>query len=187
MRYRGFSRFPGLWVPWLAWAGGCGGTPPPAVQSNVVEPEEARSTVPGRADHVLTDRQRQEVLSAMRSVSAGKRATELPEAAPDGVRWTDIPLAVGFAVDQKGVEMTILEEISEPDRYVFRLETLEGWPGTLSIRRVEGPQVYEIEEVRAGLFPEYEPHVKRCEKLVKEFEKQLKVLGRQKVFSESGE
>lgn len=155
--------------------------------SNVVDPEEARSGVPGRADQELTPQERGEVLSAMRSVAAVKRAAERPEAAPHGVRWADIPLAVGNAVGGAGIEMTILETTTEPDRYVFRLETLEAWPGTLSIRRVEGPKVYEIEEVRVGEFPEYPAHVKRCERLVKEFEKQLRILGAQKWFNEPGE
>ncbi len=197
MRHRGIDRFGPLGacgalgiapavlgLLWLSWAGGCGGTPPPTVSSNVIEPEEAGAGVPGRADKELTEGERRKVLSAMRSVTAGERAVERPQAAPDGVRWTDIPLAVGLAVDEKGVEMTILETITEPDRYVFRLETLESLPGTLSIRRVEGPAVYEIEEVKVGLFPDYAPHVKRCERLVKEFQKQLKVLGKQRVFDD---
>lgn len=184
MRYRGFISLRALWVPWLAFVGGCGTAAPPAVRSNVVEPEEARTVVPGRADQVLSEPQRRDAMAAMRSVAEGERAAERPEAAPDGVRWTDIPLAVGFAVDQVGVEMTIRETVTEPDRYVFRLQTLEGWPGTLAIRRVEGPQVYEVEDVRVGLFPEYARHVKRGERLVKEFEKQLKVLGAHKRFSD---
>jgi hypothetical protein len=172
----------GLAAVWAMGGGGCGGAEhPPAADSNLVlEPGEENQKA------VLSSQDRSEAVAAMQSATGGPPGNaERPARAAQGVRWSDIPLAVSAACDELGVEMAVVRTIEEPDRFVFELRTIEAWPAGLVIRRGEGGgEVYEIEEVWVGRFPQDPARVKRAEALVKAFKKHLKRLGAQDWFND---
>jgi hypothetical protein len=122
---------------------------------------------------ILTGADQSEALAAMQAGPA-----------PRGVRWSDIPDAVSEACDELGVEMAVVRETEEPDRFVFELRTIEGWPVRLVIRRGVSGGVYEIEELGVGHFPDDPERVRRGEALVKAFRKHLKRLGAQDWFND---
>lgn len=159
---------------------GCGSTSrAPAVEYTVVLPEEAGDGVPGRADQVLSPAQRAEVIVAFDQITAGATVVNPPGPAPRGVRWSDIPNAVGSACNEAGVEMTVLRTHDEDDEeYRFDLLTIERWPGELVIRRGEGDEVYRVVSVSVGRFPEMPDCVDRGRKLVEAFEEKLRAMGK---------
>ena len=163
--------------------GGCAKKHPPAVVSNqVLEPGEENQKA------ILTASDQSEALAAMQSgTGRPPRNAERPGRAPQGVRWSDIPLAVSAACDELGVEMAVIRETEEPDRFVFELRTIEGWPAGLVIRRgASGGRggVYDVEDVWVGRFPDDPARVARGEALVKAFRKHLKRLGAQDWFND---
>ncbi|MHC4769451.1 MAG: hypothetical protein ACYTEI_12165 [Planctomycetota bacterium] len=160
--------------------GGCAKQHPPAVVSN-------RVLAPGEEDQkaILTGADQSEALAAMQAgTGRPPRDAERPGPAPRGVRWSDIPDAVSEACDELGVEMAVVRETEEPDRFVFELRTIEGWPVRLVIRRGVSGGVYEIEELGVGHFPDDPERVRRGEALVKAFQKHLKRLGAQDWFND---
>ena len=160
--------------------GGCTGSYPKAVTHNRDLPEEADNGIPGRSDQQLTGRQQAASLKAMKGVSAGHTVVDRPAAAPLGVRWSEIPRAVGWACGQAGVEMTITDTFEDPDEYQFELRTIENWPAGLVIVQGTGDRVYEVESVWVGRFPDEPWQVERAALLVSHFEARLRVLGGRK-------
>jgi hypothetical protein len=157
---------------------------PPAVASNTIQ-------APGEEHQkkLLTDQDRAEALAAMAEATGPMpppppEGPERPAPAPYGVRWSDIPLALyetGFA---EGVELAVYRTTVTPDRYEFELRTVEGWPGELVIVRVEGDEVYRIEQASIGRFPDEPACVERADALVKELRLQLERLGAQPWFND---
>jgi hypothetical protein len=172
-----------LGAVWVVCGGGCAKKHPPAVVSNrVLEPGEENQKA------ILSSQDRSEALAAMQS-GTGKppRNAQRPGRAPQGVRWSDIPVALEAqegAFGEQGVEMTVVRKVEQPDEYAYELRTVEGWPGTLVIRRVDGDQVYEITELRIGRFPDDPERVERAEALVRAFRQHLKRLGAQDWFND---
>lgn len=154
--------------------------PEPAVLSNQL-------LVEGELDprRVLSASDEAEIHAAFRSVAEGRTAVDPPAPAPGGLRWSDVPAAVGAACDEKGIEMVVVKERKEDDGrlYRFELRTIEDWPGELVVRRVDGPDLYEA-EAWIGRFPEKPARIHRAEKLLAEIDKQMRRLGRQKWFNE---
>jgi hypothetical protein len=155
------------------------------VHNQVLEPGEENQ----KAE--LSSEDRSEALAAMQSgTGRPPRDAERPGRAPYGVRWSDIPLAVSAACDELGVEMVVVRETVEPDRFVFELRTIEGWPAGLVIRRGEGGgrggrgEVYDVEDVWVGRFPDDPARVARAEALVRAFRKHLERLGAQDWFND---
>ena len=159
---------------------GCSGSYPNAVAHNRDLAEEADNGVPGRSDQQLTGRQKSASLRAMKSVAAGHTVVNRPAAAPRGVRWSEIPRAVGWACGQAGVEMVVTNTFADPDEYQFELLTIENFPAELVIVQGTGNRVYEVESVWVGRFPEQPQHVERAALLVSHFEARLRVLGSRK-------
>ena len=164
----------------LAALGGCGSpSHVPAVEYTVVLPQEADDGVPGRADRVLDPAQRSAVILAFDQLTVGATVVNPPAPAPRGVRWSDIPNAVGAACNEAGVEMAVLTtHDDDDDEYRFDLLTIERWPGELVIRRGEGDEVYRVVSVSVGRFPEMPDRVERGRKLVEAFEVKLRAMGK---------
>lgn len=163
---------------------GCSGSYPNAVAFNSDLPEEAGDGIPGRSSQQLTARQQADSVAAMKQVADGQAVLHRPAAAPHGVRWAEIPRAVGWAGGQAGVEMTITGTYEDPDEYRFELLTIENWPAELVIVRGTGGRVYEVESAWVGRFPDAPEHVERANLLVSQFEARLRVLGARKKFNE---
>lgn len=175
--------FPGVLAALLV-ALGCQGEQPPSYRNNLMGPQEASLGVPGRADQELSSSERARVLASMRSVAEGQQPVNPPAKAPRGVRWSDIPKAVGAACNVGGVEMAVVRTSTEPDRYGFELKTIESWPAGLVIVRGDGDAVYEIGEVWVGRFPNQPDRKERAQKLVEAFEEKLKELGALRWFND---
>ena len=159
---------------------GCAGSYPNAVAHNRDLPEEADDGIPGRSNQQLTGGRQAASLKAMKAVAAGHTVVNPPGPAPRGVRWSEIPRAVGWASGQAGVEMTVTYTLELPDEYRFELLTIENWPGELVIVQGTGDRVYEVESVWLGRFPQEPWHVERAALLVSHFEARLLVLGARK-------
>jgi hypothetical protein len=165
------------------YGGGCAEKHPPAVTSNLV-------LAPGEENQkaILTGADQSEALAAMQAgTGRPPRDARRPARAPQGVRWSDIPLAVSSACDELGVEMAVVRMTEEPDRFEFDLRTVEGWPAGLAIRRGDRGgrgEVYEITELWVGRFPDDPERVARGEALATAFRKHLKRLGAQDWFND---
>ena len=118
----------GLLAGFLLAPAGCSATYPDAIAFNRDLPEEADDGIPGRSSQHLTARQATDSLKAMKAVSAGHTVVDRPAPAPRGVRWSEIPRAVGWAGGRDGVELVITETYERPDEYRFELLTIENWP-----------------------------------------------------------
>ncbi len=170
----------GLGVVLAMALAGCSASYPNAVTHNRVLAEEAGDGVPGRSDQQLTASQQAAVMKAMKAVAAGHTVVNRPAPAPGGVRWSEIPRAVGWACGQEGVEMTITDTFEDPDEYQFQFITIENWPARLVIVQGTGDRVYEVASVWVGRFPDEPWHVERAALLVSHFEARLRVLGGRK-------
>jgi hypothetical protein len=162
------------------WGGGGCSKHPPAAASN-------RALVPGEENQkaVLTADDQAEALAAMKSATQAPKTADGPAKAPLKARWSDIPLAVAEACDDKGVEMTCVRKEETDDEFVFYLRTIESWPGKLVIRRGVGDEVYVVKEVWVGRFFEGDPgRIQRVEALIEAFERHLRRLGEQRWFND---
>ena len=139
----------------------------------------------GRERAVLGAEDRAAVLDAMRSVlPAEPPPAGTLAAAPQEVRWSDIPGAVAWAGGLDGVEIVVVRTIKTDDMYYFKLRTIEDWPGEMIVRRGEGDAVYRIEHLWIGRFPGEPNRVERANKLKEAFEERLTVMGGQVWFNQ---
>lgn len=100
-------------------------------------PDAAASTKPSREDVfspdvVLDGAQQGQVLDAMRAAGAGVPVRPLV-AARDGVRWADVETAVRNVADVQFLGVYGVE--SKPDVFTAGLQTEDGQPGTVTVRR----------------------------------------------------
>ena len=163
---------------------GCAASYPNAVEFNRVDASETDAAIPGRADQFLSPGQQAEVMRSFKSLAAGATVVDPPTRAPHGVRWSEVPRALGSACNEDGVEMAIVETHEDIYGYEFTLRTIEGWPARVVISHGCGGQVYEITEVSVGRFPDNPERVERGAALIKAFEARLRKLGARKKFNE---
>ena len=98
-----------------------------------------------------------------------------PTAAPHGVRWADVELAVSYAADD--AEMAVTQVDREPSLLRFRLKTVNDRPAWLEIRRVDPPLVYEA-SARVGWFDDPES----AQRLLTAFDKWMRTFGKKRSF-----
>lgn len=116
------------------------------------------------------------ILDAMRLAANGYAAGPAPAPAPYARgRWDDIDLAVYWAIAEPGVELATVRRRDFAWGFIYDLKTIEGWPGTLTIERVDGPRVYEV-RASIGLFPGMHPE--REQRLVEAVDRWMHDLGR---------
>lgn len=144
---------------------GCGVEQPFAATTNLrlTQEEESQKLVLDSSDQAR-------VLGDLRSV-AGDHMVVRPPTASGSIRWSDVPLALGYACAE--VEMAIVRTISEPQRYIFKLKTIDDRPGEITIRRVDDDRVY-IAEATVGRLGDDEDLARR---LLSELDRQLHRFG----------
>ncbi len=132
----------------------------------------------------LSDADRARAIATLDALATGHVPSQYPQPAPGpaGVRWTDVPLAVREAVGEEGVEMAILQRIDGDGTYTFVLRTIEDWPAELVIRRTYDEDVYNVERISIGRFPDEPARIERGELLLKEFRRHLERLGKQRQY-----
>lgn len=147
----------------------------PSSQNPVLSNEQ----FPGERDDarlILSPQQDREVVSAMRSaVSDGSKPLPL-ERAPDGMRWSDVPLAVSIAAGKAEVGVVSSEQSADGNTWTFRLVTLESAPVSLVIERKPPPDMF-LATATVGTFGERKAD---AERLLREFRMTVKDLGRKR-------
>jgi hypothetical protein len=135
---------------------------------------------------LLSEAEQAEALAALRAVARGQESQSPtgPAPGPSGLRWSDVPEAAASACNEEGVELVIVRVIRSPGEFRFVLRSIEDWPGELVVRRVEGPEVYEVVDCRVGRFPDQPQKVARRDKLVEAFRRKMVELGRTRWFND---
>ena len=129
---------------------------------------------------LLDSSDRTEILSAFRSLTKGKKLVNRPARAIKGVRWSDVPKAVAAACGENGVEMAVVETITQDWGYTFIIKTVEDKPAQLIVRRLDNDQVYQA-SATVGRFHDDQ---KRADKLLAVFEQKMKAFGRKRGFED---
>lgn len=149
---------------------GCAKERDPVTANHVFAPDDATASLE------LTDAKRAEAIEAMRAALAGMPA-EQPTAARDGVRWSDVWIAVYWSIAD--FEMAILTVSERTDaRMVFQLETARDEPATLVVERVEPPECIRA-TASIGTFGQ---HVETARALEVAFRRTLEAFGRKPGF-----
>ena len=181
----GLGRLAGVLGP-LA---GCGGAEPYSVTTSAVPGATLLTAPDAHQTRLLSNAYQAEALAAMTSIAQGGEIVNRPGPAVYGKDWNDIPSAVGTACGKVGIEMVVVykTETNDPDTKEsiglrFFLRTVEDWPGVFEVRRVQGPQVYEVVECAIGRFPDMAHSVRRRDDFLAEFEKQLLLWGKKNKF-----
>ncbi len=116
------------------------------------------------------------------SLSRGHAASAAPTPAPASRgRWADVHLAVLYACDD--TEMAVVSRTEHDWGWQYRVRTVEDWPGTLTIHRIESDQVYEATAI-IGVFND---RAERADSLITAFEKHMAEFGRKKQFPDEPE
>ena len=77
---------------------------------------------------------------------------------------------------ENGVEMGILQKIEHDWGVIFKLKTIEGWPVTMTLRKVEGEEVYKA-SATVSHFPDLPARQTRAKKLLDAFDKMMRAFG----------
>jgi len=123
----------------------------------------------------LSPDQQQRVKGAFDALAAGKSAVNHPAAA-EGVRWSDLRLAVAYACDD--VEAAVVRQTQREWGWEFAIRTVEDWPGTLTVRKTNDQRVYEATAV-IGVFGDRK---ERAAALLDALDTRLRELGRKRKF-----
>lgn len=110
------------------------------------------------------------VRQGLRSV-AGDHEVGSPPTTSGSIRWSDVPLALDYACAE--VEMAIVQTIVEPQRYVFRLKTIDDRPGEITLQRVDDDRVYTA-QASVGRLGDDE---KLSLRLLSELDRQMQLFG----------
>lgn len=149
---------------------GCPAAPNPVLSNEQFAGEEHDARL------VLSPRQDREVVSAMRTATADGAKPLALERAPDGVRWSDVPLAVSIAAGKAEVGVVSSDQSADGNTWTFRLVTLEAAPVSLVIERKPPPDMF-LATATVGSFGERKAE---AERLLREFRMTIKDLGRKR-------
>lgn len=156
--------------------------PPPASASNLrltAEEENSKRT--------LTAAERGDLLAAMRSVAVGAEIVDAPGPAPLGIRWSDVPQAVGAAAG--AVDMWVVGAAridNDPNRLRFELRTIEEWPALLLVTREPTDAVYSARAI-IGPYAGAVTHTAREARLLEILDAVLHLLGERPRFAIPGD
>lgn len=125
---------------------------------------------------LLDPQQDREVVSAMRTATSDGTKPYPLERAPDGMRWSDVPLAVSIAAGKAEVGVVSSEQSADGNTWTFRLVTLEAAPVSLVIERKPPPDMF-LATATVGSFGERKAE---AERLLREFRMTIKDLGRKR-------
>ncbi|MCZ6835360.1 MAG: hypothetical protein O7G85_06255 [Planctomycetota bacterium] len=157
--------------------GGCAASHQPAASSNLQLTPKEKAT-----KRVLSPADRQEVSRIFSSLAGDHQPVNPPRAARYGVRWRDVPIALGYAC--KALEMAITRTTETDDRFVFELTTIDDKPCRFEISRVDDETVYEIQRVVVGRFSSPADQEKALQ-LRTEFDRQLLLFGKKRALTTS--
>lgn len=129
---------------------------------------------------VLTQADRAEILAALRSITQDRSLVNRPRPAPGGLRWSDVPQAVEWAVGEIGVEMAIVQTLSDDERYTFHLKTVEDRPAELMVRRRDDARVYDATATVGRFADDHQ----RAEALLAAFDRMMRAFGRKRGFND---
>jgi hypothetical protein len=144
---------------------GCAHDPPAAQVEHVHETGEPVYT------RTMTDVQVQSIEQAFDSLAAGKTAVERPAPA-QGMRWSDVPMAVVYACDD--IEAAVVQSSEHDWGWEFTIRTVEDWPGTLQVRHTADPHAYTA-SATIGI---YGDRTKRAQALLDALDKQLRAFAK---------
>ena len=145
--------------------------PGPAVSSQALATQETL---------VLTQADQAEILAALRSITRDRSLVDRPRPAPGGLRWSDVPQAVAGAVGEVGVEMAIVQMLSDDERYTFHLKTVEDRPAELIVRRRLDQRVYDATATVGRFADDHQ----RAEALLRAFDRLMRAFGRKRGFND---
>lgn len=158
------SALVGLVILVLAHAAAC--QRPPAVLQDYQDPSESP-----RWKLALTPPEQSELSQALYDWTDGRAATQSPQPAPYGVRWSDVPEAAAKATASN--EMAVLTTQKEDWGYTFAIMTVDNYPGILIVRRVDPPTIYEA-QATVGRFQD---RTAQAQSLVRDLHREMKRLG----------
>lgn len=121
-------------------------------------------------------------IEAMRLADPGHhpaRKVSAATAEAGRVRWSDLEAAVSYACDDAEVAVVETTEREGGDEFVFRIRTVEDWPGEIVVRRVDPPKVYRA-EVSIGRFSG--EHADRCDRLLRAIDARMRSFGRKRKY-----
>ena len=171
------GRIAAVWIGGLGiclWAGCVCGCARYAAESNQLFNEEADSS----AVTILDTHELSAVEKAIGQAAADHIPVRTPHPATYGVRWSDVPNAVVYALDE--VEMAVVSKREHDWGWEFQILSVEDDPGTLLVKRTNDERVYEATATIGGLIVQTE----RAQVLLNEFDKQMLAFGRKKSLSE---
>jgi hypothetical protein len=156
---------PAIWV-----VSGCSKQPYAATTTLRLTPEEQCR----KPDLSASDERRVE--SAFQSLAAGEKAVNPPGPAPYGMRWSDLPQALDAACEE--VEMAVVRTTKHEWGIEFTLVTIEDYPGTLTVRNIGEPGIYEA-QASIGLFGDHE---NQADALLAALHKSMMAFGKKRGF-----
>jgi hypothetical protein len=134
-RYSASMSSPALCLMVIVSLGLAGCTKPYSARSNLRLTESEQRQKP-----VLDGKDQNLAVAVLRSLADGHSQVETPGPAPDGIRWSDVPLAVRHACID--AEMAIAREHLTADEAYYLLTTIDERPAELIITRGEGGSSY---------------------------------------------
>jgi hypothetical protein len=158
-------------VLFCLWFGAaCGCSVPYAAEKLARQPGDNPPT-----KGVLTASDQNEIGEAFDDAADGRDADQSLK--PSGtIRWSDVPLAVVYACDE--AEMAVVEADEGDAVCRYRLISVEDWPGTLIVTRVDDGRIYEA-SATVGEFGNRED---RANRLLEALESQLKAFAKKRKF-----
>lgn len=117
-----------------------------------------------------------EVEGILGSVARGESVVDPPGPAPHGMRWSDLPQAVDAACEE--TEMAVVRTTTHTWGTEFVIVTVEDYPGTLTVKNVGEPAVYEA-DASIGLFGNHET---RANALLAALRKSMLAFGKKREF-----
>jgi hypothetical protein len=156
-------------------ATGCAGRQPYAAASHQTVAEDGPP-----AKQVLSPQDQAEVRRILRSVAAGEEPVDPPAPAPLGMRFSDVPDAVGAACAEVEMAVVSSERIEDGKAGLrFSLKTIEDWPAELIVLRTGNEGVYEA-TAKVGRFGN---HTERAEALLEALQRQMLAFGAKRRFN----
>lgn len=129
------------------------------------------------AIRVLSPSEQKSAIQAMQTAASGHTPVRSPQPAVHGMRWSDVPNAVAYALDE--VEMAVVSGTEHDWGWEFRILSVEDDPGTLWVKRTNDARVYEASASIGRIIDQPE----RAKALLEELHKQMLAFGRKRTLA----
>jgi len=159
---------------------GCARERPAAESASFRDPAEPTYV------RTLSPEQQRQATAAFRDLARGEVQRQRPapaagaagEGGEEGVRWSDVPLAVLYACDE--IEAAVTRQAEHDWGWEFAIRTVEDWPATLRVRRADPPRIYDA-SASVGVFGD---RTDRAAALLAAFDEQMRAFGRKRGLPE---